>query len=136
MNVRKRLSAIRISAELIATKTRQMEELEALKTSIKSSQITGLPRACGEYNNKLDDIIDKIDKLKNEKEQEIERLVELKSSVNYIVQELEESERLLIELRYFECKSWEEIADTMGYCERHVYRIHQSAIENMSVHVM
>jgi len=39
----------------------------------------------------------------------------------------------LLELRYLCFKTWEQIAVDMGYNVRHVYRLHDEAIENITV---
>lgn len=41
--------------------------------------------------------------------------------------------RLLLEMRYLNFKTWEDIADEMNYSERHVYRIHEEAVKQVKI---
>lgn len=134
MSVKKELENIRFINAQIDSKTRQIEELESRKTSIKSPQITGLPHPKGfDNDNKLDHIMDKIHELQSIKEREIERLVDKKLYWNRLIDQLADDEAIVIELRYFEGLKWEKIASIMHYESRQVYNIHGNALKNLEI---
>lgn len=42
--------------------------------------------------------------------------------------------QLLLRLRYLSGKEWEEIADSLHFCLRHVYRLHKQALDVIECH--
>ena len=65
-------------------------------------------------------------------EREIEELIMERNSLIAKIDLLENDElsRLLI-LRYAQEETWEDVAADMGFCERHTYRLHKSAVEEL-----
>lgn len=47
---------------------------------------------------------------------------------------LEEKEKKVIKFRYFEKRTWEEIAEMMEISTQYVYRLHGRALEELEVH--
>jgi DNA-directed RNA polymerase specialized sigma subunit len=62
-------------------------------------------------------------------DENIDYLVDLKSSVLQTIGRIENGdERNILLARYLNCKKWETIAEEMGYSARRVYQIHGSAL--------
>ncbi len=41
--------------------------------------------------------------------------------------------RLLLEMRYLNFRTWEDISDQLNYSERHIYRIHNEALRQIKI---
>lgn len=132
MQTKDELKEITLIRQSINSKTRQIKELEAQKTTIKSPNITGLPRAQGFTNdNKIDRIIDKINALQELKAEQIDKLIDLENKYTILIAKLPSRHSLLLELRYFESKTWGEIAEIMHFDKRYTQKIHGRALENL-----
>ena len=65
-------------------------------------------------------------------EMEITKLAEERKALIAKIDLLENDDlsRLLI-LRYVQETPWDDIAAEMGFCERHIYRLHKTAVEEL-----
>jgi DNA-directed RNA polymerase specialized sigma subunit len=80
------------------------------------------------------DAIGKIIDLQAEINHDIDRLVDLKREMVKLIKAVDNTEyQTLLELRYLCFKTWEQIAVDMGYNVRHVYRLHDEAVESIVV---
>jgi len=134
INVKDELMKIRAIKADIESKQRQIDYLDAKKTGIKSPVIDDMPKCdggCNIYEN-IDTILDKIDKINRKMCKSLSELCKLLDIWTNYVEKLEEDEQLLINLRYFECRSWRTVAKDLKYDERHVYRLHGKALANLS----
>lgn len=134
LNVKDELMKIRAIKADIESKQRQIDYLDAKKTGIKSPVIDDMPKCdggCNIYEN-IDTILDKIDKINRKMCKSLSELCKLLDIWTNYVEKLEEDEQLLINLRYFECRSWRTVAKDLKYDERHVYRLHGKALANLS----
>lgn len=113
--------------ELIASNIRQIEKLRESATNISigsfDSKVQG-GNSSG-FANACDKIIDLQKEIEKDTDQMISLLHEIRTTINKIENA---DEKLLISLRYLEFKNWTEIADKMGYAERHAKRIHGKAL--------
>lgn len=78
--------------------------------------------------DKITEIIAKIDDLKQSITDTIDQLIDLKDGVREAIESLQSPSREIMELRYLECKTWEDIAKTLCYSISHVYALHRKAI--------
>ena len=84
--------------------------------------------------HKTEDAIIKMMELEADINKEIGFLVERKREIFKVIQSVEEEEyRVLLEKRYLNHMTWEEIAVSMNCSLRTVYRIHGSALEKVVV---
>lgn len=61
-------------------------------------------------------------------------LVDLKKEIISIIKKINNPEQqTLLELRYLCFKTWEQIAVDMGYSIQNAYKVHNRALENISV---
>ncbi|EOS68104.1 hypothetical protein C817_05911, partial [Dorea sp. 5-2] len=73
-----------------------------------------------------------------EKEEELYRegveQVKIYRDIDWRISQLEnENERDVLFYRYIKAKSWWEIAQVMGYTERHVTRLHGNALGHLKI---
>lgn len=132
MTAKEFLRQVRFVDRMIDSKLRQVERLrdEAGRTTLLLSD---MPRGGGSRNH-LEDVITKIVDLENEINRDIDRLVDLKTAARTAINAIQEPEyRLILELRYLCYKTWPEIAETMGYCESNIYRLHGFALNSFVV---
>ena len=74
----------------------------------------------------------KIAELEIQTDKEIDRLVELRERIMKIVSSLDNNlERTVIERRYIMHESNDKIAERLGYCTRHITRVHRIALAKL-----
>ena len=78
--------------------------------------------------------VNKIIDLQTEINYDIQKLVDLKREMVRVIKAVDNTEyQTLLELRYLCFKTWEQIAVDLGYNVRHVYRMHDEAVESIKV---
>lgn len=117
----------------INSKLEQIASLNELATKCTST-LTGMPRNPNRGTSTMADAVTKIVDLQAEINRDIDRLVDLKREMVRLIKAVDNTEyQTLLELRYLCFKTWEQIAVDMGYNVRHVYRLHDEAVENIAV---
>jgi hypothetical protein len=117
----------------INSKLEQIASLNELATKCTST-LTGMPRNPNRGTSTMADAIGKIIDLQAEINRDIDRLVDLKREMVKLIKAVDNTEyQTLLELRYLCFKTWEQIAVDMGYNVRHVYRLHDEAVESIVV---
>ena len=82
----------------------------------------------------MEDIIAKIVDLENEINDDIDKLVDLKAEITTVIKEVDDPElQSLLEQRYLNFRTWEQIAVDMGYNVRHLYRMHDKALKKVGI---
>jgi DNA-directed RNA polymerase specialized sigma subunit len=114
----------------------KLEQLSALRdmatktTSIMSDDVVSRTRNV----HSMQDVIAKIIDMQAEVNADIDRLVDLKRDIMQVVKAVDNPElQTLLELRYLCFKSWEYVAEQMGYNVRHIYRLHDEAVEQITI---
>ena len=80
------------------------------------------------------DAVAKIIDLQNEVAVDMEHLVELKAEIITTIKAVDCIEyQLILEKRYISGKSWPEIAVDLGYKMRHLYKLHDDALEKIKI---
>lgn len=77
------------------------------------------------------EIINKYLDLERELKKDIAAVLEKKETVYKKLQVLDGLEKDIMQLRYIGGLSWDEIADKINVSSRHVYRIHDKALEKL-----
>ncbi|MEA4900572.1 DUF1492 domain-containing protein [Desulfitobacterium sp.] len=117
----------------INSKLEQIASLNELATKC-TGVLTGMPRNPNRGTSTMADAVAKIVDLQAEINRDIDRLVDLKREMVRLIKAIDNTEyQTLLELRYLCFKTWEQIAVDMGYNVRHVYRLHDEAVENIAV---
>lgn len=129
MNAKEYLGQAYRIDQRINSKIEQVSSLRALATKATAT-ITDMPSAATPNVHRMADVVCKIVALEEEINVEIDRLVDLKAEIVGVIRRVENPEyQTLLELRYLCFYSWEEIAVTMCYNVRTIYRIHDQAVK-------
>ena len=118
----------RINSKL--EQVRSLRELAEKATSTLSDTYSS-----GNGNKqKMEGVIVKIIDLENEIDEEIDRLVDLKQEIVSMIKQVKNPEyQTLLELRYLNFKTWEQIASEMHYSIQHTFRIHDKALSLLRI---
>lgn len=117
----------------INAKLEQVDTLNLL-AGRATSTLTGMPRNPNRATSSMADAVEKIVDLQADINNDIDALVDLKCEIVAIIKSIVNNEhQMLLELRYLCFKSWEQIAVDMSYNVRHIYRLHDKALENISI---
>lgn len=117
----------------INSKLAQVTALNDLATKCTST-LSDMPRNPNRSISTMADAVEKIVDLQAEINHDIDMLVDLKRDIVRAIKAVANTEyQTILELRYLCFKTWEQIAVDMGYNVRHVYRIHDEAVESISI---
>ncbi len=117
----------------INSKLEQIQSLRELATKC-TPFLTGMPKTPNQDGSLMADTVLKIIDLEKELQKDIDRLVDLKKEIMAVVKAVDNMEcQTLLEQRYLCFKSWEQIAVDMSYNVRHVYRLHDEALQKVVV---
>ena len=114
----------------------KLEQLSALRdTATKTTAVMDGEVVSHTRNiHSLQDVIAKIIDMQEEINSDIDALVDLKRDIVRTIKGIENPEyQTLLELRYLCFKRWEEISVVMNYNLRHIYRLHDEALEKVIV---
>lgn len=105
----------------------RIAELDDKITSIKSINLSGMPR--GGIPITTEDLIAKKDDLERRKKIRENRRGELREKIINEIDRLDDPRYLeVLELFFIECMTFEDIADELGYTDRHVTRIYTEGL--------
>jgi len=130
MNAKEYLSQAIWLDQMIDSKLEQLATLKSLAMKVTSSFTK--EKICGGNieKSKMESTMVKVIDLENEINADIDRLVDLKKDIQDTINMMDDiNQQLLLELRYLSGKGWDEIAASMGYDPRTVYRIHGKALK-------
>ena len=117
----------------INSKLEQVASLNDLATKCTST-LTGMPRNPSLSTSAMADAICKIIDLQVEINGDIDALVDLKRDIVALIKSVDNTEyQTLLELRYLCFKTWEQIAVDLSYNVRHVYRLHDEAVNSLAI---
>lgn len=115
---------------LINSNLKQLEELRSFKSVLPSLEV-GDKVQSNKISDTTFDYVANIVNLENIINNDIDKLVELKLKAKSEFKKLDIVYRTVMELRYLECKDWEEISAVMAYSTQHIYRLHGEALERI-----
>ncbi len=114
----------------------KLEQLSALKDMVTKTTSAMTDDVVSHTRNvhSMQDVVAKIIDMQAEINADIDRLVDLKSEIMHVIKDVRNPEhQTLLELRYLCFKSWEYVAEQMGYNVRHIYRLHDEAVEQITI---
>ena len=118
----------------VNSRLRRLSDLRQLAGQVTSSLGREPVRGSADVH-KLDGTIAKIVDMEREINEEIDRLVDAKRETMAVIRQVEHpDQQLVLELRYFDFKSWPSIAEEMGLSPRWVQTLHEralAAVENI-----
>ena len=133
MTAKEYLSQARLLDLQINAKITQVEQLNLLARKCTAT-ISNMPKNLDRGVSRLEDTVCRIVDLQEEINRDIDRLVDLKCEITKCVKAVPDMEyRVILEKRYLCFMSWNEIARDMQYTIRHLYRLHDRALENIAV---
>ena len=115
----------------INSKIEQLKRWQDL--AIKATSTWSKTSSCSyENSHKMEDNMVKIIDLKNEINNDIDRLIDLKKDIMALINGVKNPEyQTLLELRYLCFKKWEQIALYMNCGVDNVYKMHQKALRSI-----
>lgn len=123
------LTEIIIADKKIRAKKETAAALYELATSVPGIDTTTLKVQTSSRSET--EIINKYLDLEKELKKDIAAVLEKKEVVYKKLQVLDGLEKDIMQLRYIGGLSWDEIADKVNISSRHVYRIHDKALEQL-----
>ena len=128
MNAKEYLSQAFRLDQKINSKLEQVSKLRNL--SMKASGLRLAERISGTKEHSLmESALVKMIDLEAEINADIDRLVDLKREILAIINSVHPAEyQLVLEMRYLNFMTWEEIADRMSYSWRNVHYVHGKAL--------
>lgn len=123
------LTEIIIADKKIRAKKETADALYELATSVPGIDTTTLKVQTSSRSE--NEIINKYLDLERELKKDIAAVLEKKEVVYKKLQVLDGLEKDIMQLRYIGGLSWDEIADKVNISSRHVYRIHDKALEQL-----
>lgn len=116
-------------AQLIQLDQQTIAEMEALATSISIGSITEDKVCFQGERDKIGRILELIESQKKLTRNRICYYAELKINILEKIHSIPNVDhRLILQYRYLDFRTWEEIAIEMGYSYRHITRIHREAL--------
>ncbi len=115
---------------------RKLEEVARLRSKLTrvTEVFTAEPRGGGSIYGKTEEILAKIVDLEREIDADIDRLVAIRDGIKTIIEAVEDDrERLLLQYRYLDGRTFEEIAVQMHYSWRQIHRLHSRALTNLKM---
>ncbi|MCQ4922212.1 DUF1492 domain-containing protein [Tissierella carlieri] len=129
MNAKEYLSQALAINKRIDSKLEQVSSLRSLAMRVTTS--FGEERVCStKKQSPLEEAMVKLIDLEHEINDDIDKLLDIKKQIAEDISSLEnENYRMILELRYVALMKWEDIAETMDYDLRWVYRMHGKALK-------
>lgn len=129
MDAKQYLSQAYYLDKRINSKIEQVASLRELATkataSVHAERVSGTRQ-----RSPMENAVLKLIDLENEINDDIDRLVDLKRELSAFIAEIDNhAYRIVLELRYLNGNTWEEVADVMGYDLRWIYRLHGKALK-------
>ena len=133
MNAKEYLSQAMHIDQRIGSKLEQVTRLRETAANCTAT-LSYTPRSNAPNRQRMEETICKIVDLEREINVDIDRLVDLKAEARKAINAVNDpDQQLILELRYLCYKPWLEIAETIGYSEPTVYRLHGEALKNITV---
>lgn len=114
---------------------RKIKQLESWRSRIfnVTGTLSDMPKSPNRVNV-IEEGITAIDEIENSINKDIDDLVGLKTEIESKINNIEDLKlRELLKCRYFDGKSWEEIAYRNGCSWRHVYRMHEKVLDLIKI---
>lgn len=119
--------------ELISSNLEELKKIHDLSESI-TAFMSGERVRGGRKNDRTACLVAKMVDLENEINEEIEEFIDVKMEIRETIKSLKNgNQQLVLQLRYIEFLSWEEIAEKMAYSLIQVKRIHNRAIRRLNI---
>lgn len=107
--------------------------LEVMSYATKITPLlSDMPKGGNGFGNKIERAIERLDSLAGDLEEQAVRMREAMKQVQSAIQTVpDETLQLLLELRYINSYTWEQIAVKMNYSYVHICRLHGAALNKI-----
>jgi DNA-directed RNA polymerase specialized sigma subunit len=115
---------------------RKLEEVARLRSKLArvTEVFTEEPKGGGSIYGKTGEILAKIVDLEKEIDADVDRLIFIRDNIKAIIEAVEDDrERLLLQYRYLDGRTFEWIAAEMNYSWRQIHRLHSKALINLKM---
>lgn len=130
-NKKEYLKSYRKACKKTESLKEQMESLREAETSIKSQQMSDMPKG-GTRHRDLSDLMVKLEDLQAQIADAITESCKIKLEIEEALWKLEDPEEArVLRFRYIYSMTWEEISNTMNYSNRQIHYMHKNAIKNI-----
>lgn len=121
--------------DLINSDLAELEQLKVLSTSISSPNLSGMPSSeTRKQEAPFVNAVMKIIELEKVIDAEIDRFVDLKKEIRDVINKVpDNSQKLVLKLRYIQFLKWESVAAEMDLSLKQVHRIHNEALKNVKL---
>lgn len=110
---------------------RKLEEVARLRAKLTrvTEVFTAEPRGGGSIYGKTEEILAKIVDLEKEIDADVDRLISIRDNIKAVIEAVEDDrERLLLQYRYLDGKTFEWIAAEMNLSWQWVHKLHSKAL--------
>lgn len=121
--------------ELINSDLAELEQLKVLSRSVSSPNLSGMPSSgTRKQEAPFVNAVMKIIELEKVIDAEIDRFVDLKKEIRDVINKVpDNSQKLVLKLRYIQFLKWESVAAEMDLSLKQVHRIHNGALKNVKL---
>ena len=117
----------------INSKLEQLETLRALATKVTAKlaeeKVSGGNNTKGHMENTIAKIVD----LEKEINEDIDRLVDIKADIMGTISQVDDPiGQIILEMRYVNGKSWDEISSSLNYKDSSIFKIHSRALKEVT----
>lgn len=121
--------------DLINSDLAELEQLKILSTSVSSPNLLGMPSSgTKKQEAPFVNAVMKIIELEKVIDAEIDRFVDLKKEIRDVINKVpDNSQKLVLKLRYIQFLKWESVAAEMDLSLKQVHRIHNEALKNVKL---
>ncbi|HBL84712.1 MAG: hypothetical protein A2Y17_11310 [Clostridiales bacterium GWF2_38_85] len=132
MNAKEYFKQISRTEAFISTKKQRMDALKALASGVGSPNLSGMPKNPSGSLSPMADAVCKALDLEAEIHKDEFLLQEKKVFLLELIGTIEICDcQIVLIKRYFEHLSWDDIASSMFYSTRWIYKLHGRALEEM-----
>jgi DNA-directed RNA polymerase specialized sigma subunit len=120
--------------ELINSDLEELQNLRELSRSVSSPVIEEKINGTRNTDPPFVKYVGKIIDLEKQIQQEVDRLVKLKTDIREAINQMQDiDEKLLLRYRYINFLNWEEICVNLNVSMRTVHRLHSLALQHLKV---
>ncbi len=130
MNVREYLEQVKKLDELIQAKSEERKRIMHIATDCSAKLPDGMPFSnTGLPSQRLENAVIDLATLNDEIDKELVRYINIRAKVILNLEKLPAKEYGALHRHYIQFKSWEKVAEEMGYSTMHIYRIHRNGLK-------
>jgi len=132
MNAKEYLSQALWLDKKINSKQEQLETLWAMATKMTTEYIQVKVASGGVSGGHIEKTIAKIIDLRESINKDIDKFVDLKIEILETIKHVKDPiDQIILEMRYINCKSWDEVAENIGYKRSTVFKTHGKILKEV-----